>query len=331
MKALLRRTIWTAALFSAVARAEESPAPKPIIGTGEVHFITVDDDVKLEVVDWGGTGRPLVLLAGLGGHAHGFSRFAPKLTPRYHVYSITRRGFAPSSIPASGYSADRLGDDVVAVIAALKLNRPVLAGHSLAGEELSSVGTRHPDKIAGLVYLDAGYPYALYDQVHGELDLDVIDALKDLRELQPGQGPSDVGPIIDRLLAELPRVEQDLEGRKKEYAGITGLPVPDQAPAIPDAIRQILTGEQKYTAINVPVLALFAVPHDMGGAYQDKPELAAKLAALDLSRTEPQVEAFERQVPSARVVRIPHASHLIYQSNPDEVVREMNAFIAGLP
>jgi len=32
----------------------------------KVQFVTVDKDVKLEVLDWGGTGRPLVLLAGLG-------------------------------------------------------------------------------------------------------------------------------------------------------------------------------------------------------------------------------------------------------------------------
>jgi pimeloyl-ACP methyl ester carboxylesterase len=78
-------------------------------------------------------------------------------------------------------------------------------------------------------------------------------------------------------------------------------------------------------------LAIFAVPHDAGGAFKDNPDLAAKLAALDLSRTEQQVEAFARQVPAARVVRLPHASHLVYQSNPDEVVREMDAFIGALP
>jgi pimeloyl-ACP methyl ester carboxylesterase len=78
------------------------------------------------------------------------------------VYGISRRGYGASSSPESGYTADRLGDDVLAVIDALKLNRPVLAGHSIAGEELSSIGSRHPEKVSGLVYLDAGYPYALY-------------------------------------------------------------------------------------------------------------------------------------------------------------------------
>jgi hypothetical protein len=126
-------------------------------------FVTVDKNVKLEVVDWGGSGRPLVLLAGLGNNAHVFDQFAPRLAATYHVYGITRRGFGASSAPApanGNYSADRLGDDVLAVVDSLKLNRPVLVGHSIAGEELSSIGSRCPDKVAGLIYLDAAYSYA---------------------------------------------------------------------------------------------------------------------------------------------------------------------------
>ena len=131
----------------------------------KVRFITVARGINLEVLDWGGTGRPLVFLAGLGGNAHAFDKLAPKFTGNHHVYAITRRGYGASSRPdpaSADYSADRLGDDVLAVIAAMKLERPVLAGHSIAGEELSSVGSRHPEKVAGLVYLDAGYSYAYY-------------------------------------------------------------------------------------------------------------------------------------------------------------------------
>src|SRR6266403_4526129 len=96
------------------------------------QFVTVDKNVRLEVLDWGGSGRPLVLLAGGGNTAHIFDKFAPQLMDTYHVYGITRRGFGSSSAPVSGYSADRLGDDVLAVLDVLKLVRPVLAGHSIA-------------------------------------------------------------------------------------------------------------------------------------------------------------------------------------------------------
>jgi len=64
------------------------PDPSP----HTIQFLTVDKDASLEVLDWGGTGRPLVLLTGLGSDAHVFDDFAPKLTARYHVYGITRRG-----------------------------------------------------------------------------------------------------------------------------------------------------------------------------------------------------------------------------------------------
>lgn len=155
------------------------------------QFVSVEPDVKLQVLDWGGTGRPLVFLAGLANDAHIFDSFAPQFTAHYHVLGMTRRGFGASSKPApevANYSADRLGDDVLAVMDALKLERPVLVGHSLAGEELSSIGSRHPEKVAGLIYLDAGYGYAFYDQKHGDTIFDFFQLKKRLDEFTAGEG-----------------------------------------------------------------------------------------------------------------------------------------------
>jgi non-heme chloroperoxidase len=65
-------------------------------------MITVEKDVQVEVLDWGGPGLNVVLLAGLGNTAHIFDEFAPKLSKHFHVYRITRRGFGQSSWPAGG-------------------------------------------------------------------------------------------------------------------------------------------------------------------------------------------------------------------------------------
>src|SRR5689334_1581107 len=81
-----------------------------------VQFIAVEDGVRIEVVDWGGTGKPLVLLTGSGNTAHVFDDFAGKLTRFAHVYGITRRGFGASSHPESGYTDQRLADDVLRVL-----------------------------------------------------------------------------------------------------------------------------------------------------------------------------------------------------------------------
>jgi pimeloyl-ACP methyl ester carboxylesterase len=68
------------------------------------------------------------------------------------------RSAAIGSTPSSG--SDTYGDDVLAVLDALKLERPVLVGHSIGGQELSSVATRFPTRVAAVVYLEAAYPYA---------------------------------------------------------------------------------------------------------------------------------------------------------------------------
>ena len=66
------------------------------------RLVTVEDGVQLEVLDWGGSGPAIVLLAGLGNTAHHFDDFAQALTPRYRVMAVTRRGHRGSSPAPSG-------------------------------------------------------------------------------------------------------------------------------------------------------------------------------------------------------------------------------------
>jgi non-heme chloroperoxidase len=298
-----------------------------------VQFVEVDDNVKLEVLDWGGSGRPLVLLAGLGNTAHIFDRFAPKLTLTYHVYGITRRGFGASSAPVpanNNYSADRLGDDVLAVLDALRLNHPVLVGHSIAGEELSSVATRHPEKVAGLVYLDAGYPYAFYDRSHGDLSIDSAELRKKLEQLNPGNGGSFQKPLIQELLqTTLPQLEKDLQAQQK---WLQAAPPSSGGPSLPPVSLAILAGVEKYTDIRVPVLAFFAFPQDLAPTvFADDPAARAKLEALNQADRDTQIKAFQSGIPSAHVVRLPHADHFLFITEETDVLREMNAFLEKLP
>src|SRR5438876_11519574 len=97
--------------------------------THRIQLVRVDESVQLEVLDFGGTGRPIILLAGLGNTAHVFDEFAPRLTILGHVCAITRRGYGASSRPESGYDVSHLGEDVLAVLNTLRIEKPVLIGH----------------------------------------------------------------------------------------------------------------------------------------------------------------------------------------------------------
>ena len=298
------------------------------------RFVNVEPAVRLEVLDWGGAGRPIVLLAGRGNTAHVFDDFARKLTPEYRVYGITRRGYGNSTATLSGFLADSLGDDVLAVMDSLGIRAPVLIGHSIAGQELSSIGSRHPERVAGLVYLDAGFHFAFYDSsVTGLVSLrDTQRKLARLADPSVGMTVRERSAMVQELLqTSLPLLERDLRVWQRDYDAYPNqaaiLPAPDSNPLN----RALALGQQKYTAIRAPVLAIVAVPRQVPAAIAGDSVARARFDSLSIAGLSPQLNAFERGIPSARVVRLPHANHYVFRSNEADVLREIRAFIAGLP
>ncbi len=299
------------------------------------QFVTVDKNVRLEVLDWGGSGRPLVLLAGGGDTAHVFDDFAPKLTPSFHVYGITRRGFGESGFSPEGYGADRLGDDVLAVLDSLKLIRPVLVGHSLGGEELSSLATRHPNRVAGLVYLEAGYPYA-FDNGKGPSMKEFLD----IRNIAPQAPPPSES---DLAMANFAALQQAClhalgftypEGElRQQYSTTPEGRVGNQREFPGDAV--MLQGMKKYAEIPVPALVIFAIPRAQAKWVDESTdpkvrEAAKAFSAADLVLTTRQAKVFEDGVPTAHVVRLRGADHYVYLSNEADVLREMKSFLSTL-
>jgi pimeloyl-ACP methyl ester carboxylesterase len=302
------------------------------------HMITVDKNVRLEVLDWGGDGPPLVFMTGLGNTAHIFDNFAPRFVAHHHVYAITRRGFGISSKPipdSHNYDADRLGDDVVAVLDALKLDHPILAGHSIAGEELSSIGLRHPGRAAALIYMEAGHGYALYSpggQVAFGTNLvtetrDIEAKLDYLKTV--ARDPKALPAAIADVQTALPDLEADLKSMTEALAagmGMLSAPPPDGT--LSSRISEaILDGEHRYGHVDGPILAIYAVPPvgppNMPEAMEPVFERWGRYVAA-------QADAFAAANPQAHVVRLPHGNHYVFQSNPDDVEREMKGFMDGL-
>jgi pimeloyl-ACP methyl ester carboxylesterase len=121
-----------------------------------------------------------------------FDGFAKKLTSSYHVSGITRRGYGASSRPASGSTEDRLVEDDLRVLDALNLVRPIMAGHSVAGNELSELGIHHHRRIGGLVYLDA-----LNDGADDYTDYDALcSRLPEAMRKAPTPSPSDLKSFL---------------------------------------------------------------------------------------------------------------------------------------
>jgi non-heme chloroperoxidase len=88
---------------------------------------------------------------------------------------------------------------------------------------------------------------------------------------------------------------------------------------------------EKYTAISVPILAIFACPHDWSRFFPNDPKRKAARLSADTARCSAQAEAFEHGVPSAHVARIVNADHYVYRSNETQVIDQMKRFLSSLP
>lgn len=285
------------------ASARPDPSPHALA------FVGVDQDVALEVLDWGGTGAPLVLLAGLGNTAHVFDEFALRFNGRFHVYGITRRGYGASGRPSNGYDIGTLAHDILTVCDALHLDRVILAGHSLAGDELTTFASRYASRARALVYLDAAY-----DRTNMPTEGTPPE--------QPRQADllsiASYGAFVHRTRGmKLPDAELrqtvvvDAEGRV-----IRGAVSSDTPQAI---LRGLVRPD--YPHVVAPALAIFRPP--LGTLDRNEGPAADGEAFVQRS-----IEQFRRGVAKGRVVRLATGSHYLFLTNEDEVVRLMQDFLA---
>lgn len=302
-----------------------------------VQLVAVDEGVRLEVLDWGGSGRPVVLLAGSGHTAHVFDDFAPRLTGFCRVYGITRRGYGASSQPTTGYDDQRLADDVLRVLDSLGIEAPVLVGHSMAGGELTTLGSQRSGRLAGLVYLDAlGDPrdFPAGDPEYRALFGKLPAALRE----PPAPDRASFGAYRESQLRSGHGAFPEAELRQILEANADGSVGRHKTPrSIHEAIG---AGQRKrdYSKIRVPVLALFEYPrptHDVpGAAYRPKDEQERAAVVAFSSATAAYVDRWtknlESGVPRARVVDLPGAGHYVFLTREAEVIRELRAFLAGL-
>ena len=113
--------------------------------------------IGLHYLDWGGEGEPLLFLTALGGTAGDFQALAVRLTDRFHVFGLTRRGQGESEKPATGYDTSTLIGDIKGFLDQQKIGRVILVGYSMAGNEMTEFATAYPRRTSKLVYLDAAY------------------------------------------------------------------------------------------------------------------------------------------------------------------------------
>ena len=78
----------------------------------------------------------------------------PYFSRKYKVVTIDLAGHGDSGLNRKDWTIAAFGEDVVAVVEKLGLDRVVLVGHSMGGSVILEAARRMPDKVIGLVGVD---------------------------------------------------------------------------------------------------------------------------------------------------------------------------------
>ena len=285
------------------------------------RFVEVDPGVQLEVLDWGGSGEAMVLLAGLGDNAHVYDDFAGQFTDRFRVIGITRRGFGRSSRPEAGYDLSTRARDDMRVLDELEIDKATFVGHSFAGDELSQLGAHSPERVVALVYLDA-LDYGGY----AELEQPPL----------PAYSPADVASVarFADLKARLLGTRPPLSSLRDQYVfsgsgGVVGIASP------PEISKKLIEGSRQaeYDRITAPVLAVFAPLS--GQVPQPFYDFLSPAQKADYQRTFPliidwQTRAIDRLrqgVKNVEVLERPGANHYLFINDKAFVTSAIREFL----
>ena len=282
--------------------------------------------MHLEVLDWGGSGPPLVLLAGLQDVAHGFDEIAPHFTDDHHVLAITRRGYGASSQPRSGYDLAGRVADLHAVLDSLRLPHVALVGHSIAGDELTAFAGAYPDRVTQLVYLDAAYDHsglpALLRQSPAPPPMLATDSAS-ARAVQA---------YLQRTFGmHIPEAQLRAIGRYDAAGRLVGNVTPEAI----DSLILAGCGHPDYAAVLAPALVINAVIDSVQQVFPSWATLDAthRGAALRFTAALQTWAAAERarvrrELPAAQLLELHGANHYVFDSHSAEVIRSMRAFFA---
>src|SRR5689334_11849835 len=94
-----------------------------------------------------GRGEPLVLIHGLADDHRAWRRSLPDLALLHRVILYDLRGHGQTSPGEPDGTLRQLGDDLVALMDAIGLDRANVAGFSLGGTIAMRVAVDHPDRI----------------------------------------------------------------------------------------------------------------------------------------------------------------------------------------
>ena len=251
-----------------------------------------------------GQGPAIVLLHGFGAAIDWWDEIAPALAADHRVIRIELIGHGGTAAPASGYSIERQGALVAAVLDRLGVDRVTVIGHSMGGEVATAFAEIMPARIERMILIDS-------PPTGGTTFTILTDAY--------------FTPVVGEFLSRFHSDDTVRRGLAQGFA--PGFAVPEKFVA---DIRQ-LTYTAFRTAHDDSVAYRTAKPtYERLAALQPVPPLLALSGTLDAIVPPAHMKFFER-VPGAKIAMIEGAGHSPMVEMPAKTLELIRGFLQATP
>lgn len=306
-----------------IAAALQSSGAGALPRTGSVEV----QGVRLQYLDWGGQGEPLVLVPARCETPFVFGDLAPLLLNRFRVLGMTARGCGGSGLASDGYTLDLQIRDLIGFLDAMNIKRATFAGHSASGGKVVRLARQFPSRVTRIVTFDI-----IYTEVPEEFESKFHAAIA-------AQNKSPVQLSLESHRREFqawelgtwsPALERDFQEQTEKSADGTlryrRLPEGWQLAFVED-VKQ---GRYHETAISHPAIFFVALDLDIERLKQFprdvQRELRPMAEAIRRARTE-QIARYQKNGSHVRVVWLEDASHYPFVDRARELAEQMLTFL----
>jgi pimeloyl-ACP methyl ester carboxylesterase len=288
--------------------------------------------IRIHYLDWGGHGPTLIFLAGMGATAYIFNKFAPRFTDKFRVLALTRRGQGDSDYPETGYDADTLTEDIRQFMDTLNIEKAILAGHSLAGVELTHFAATYPTRVEKLIYLDAlddrrGFPAIMKQNPLRNIEIKKEESSPHTIEEYIADAKRD-SPSFAEIWNELWVEEFSHELKVNEAGVFVDRMLESVGKMMVDNLWKGYT--PKRVEAKIPTLSFYALKYPkLSNAYTEEQKAAFdqfnREIRVPFSRS--LISEFQNRFPHAKTVVIPDGHHFCFIAQEDLVHDEMRKFL----